>query len=387
MVQQNLNVGTAPGDDTGDGLRTAMVKVQANFDEVYGGALPVASHTHDLSDISDSGTAAALDVPATGDAAAGEVVKGDDTRLTDARTPTAHTQAASTITDFSTAADARIAAASIGALADVDISGVTDGQLLAWNNTSGQIEPVNPVEGGGDVASVNGSTGVVVLDADDIDDAATTNKFTTQAANAKLASLSISSPAEFESLIYDGSNFTNQLSANYKSVFNNTGGTIGEGTLVNVTGSGGGLPLITVADKDTDDAVSGITVQDIGADTTGVILLTGTLQEAFINTLSLTAGSPLYLGSSGAFTDVKPTTGNIIQIGKVGVVAAASGSILLDCPASVLDTDAVKNTGAVISDPTGITGADQITNMVSLTQSEYDAIGTPDASTFYVIVG
>ena len=41
----------------------------------------------------------------------------------------------------------------------------------------------------------------------------------------------------------------------------------------------------------------------------------------------------------------------------------------------------------IISDVAGVTGADQITNMLSLTQAEYDAIGTPDASTFYVIVG
>jgi hypothetical protein len=40
----------------------------------------------------------------------------------------------------------------------------------------------------------------------------------------------------------------------------------------------------------------------------------------------------------------------------------------------------------VPSDPTGVTGADAITNMMSLTQAEYDAI-TPNASTFYVIVG
>ena len=38
------------------------------------------------------------------------------------------------------------------------------------------------------------------------------------------------------------------------------------------------------------------------------------------------------------------------------------------------------------SDPTGITGADAITNAVSMTQAEYDAI-TPDASTLYVITG
>ena len=41
----------------------------------------------------------------------------------------------------------------------------------------------------------------------------------------------------------------------------------------------------------------------------------------------------------------------------------------------------------VQSNTTGITGADQITNMVSLTQAEYDAIDTPDASTLYVITG
>jgi len=41
----------------------------------------------------------------------------------------------------------------------------------------------------------------------------------------------------------------------------------------------------------------------------------------------------------------------------------------------------------VSSDTTGITGADQITNMVSLTQAEYDAIGTKSATTFYVIAG
>ncbi len=37
------------------------------------------------------------------------------------------------------------------------------------------------------------------------------------------------------------------------------------------------------------------------------------------------------------------------------------------------------------SDPSAVTGADAITNMMSLTQAEYDAIGTPDANTFYVI--
>lgn len=41
--------------------------------------------------------------------------------------------------------------------------------------------------------------------------------------------------------------------------------------------------------------------------------------------------------------------------------------------------------GAPASNTTGITGADAITNIVSLTQAEYDAITTPNASTLYII--
>jgi len=45
------------------------------------------------------------------------------------------------------------------------------------------------------------------------------------------------------------------------------------------------------------------------------------------------------------------------------------------------------DSGYVESDTTGITGADQVSNIVTLTQAEYDAIGTPNASTVYIIVG
>lgn len=41
----------------------------------------------------------------------------------------------------------------------------------------------------------------------------------------------------------------------------------------------------------------------------------------------------------------------------------------------------------VRSNITGITGADRVTNIVTLTQAEYDAIGAPSASTIYFIVG
>lgn len=37
------------------------------------------------------------------------------------------------------------------------------------------------------------------------------------------------------------------------------------------------------------------------------------------------------------------------------------------------------------SNPAGVTGADAISNIISLTQAEYDAIATPDAATLYII--
>lgn len=43
------------------------------------------------------------------------------------------------------------------------------------------------------------------------------------------------------------------------------------------------------------------------------------------------------------------------------------------------------NLSAVGTDPTGVTGADAITNIMSLTQAEYDAIGAPNAATLYII--
>lgn len=58
----------------------------------------------DLSGKPSFGTAASLDVPASGDAAAGEVVKGSDSRLSDNRAPTAHTHKLADISDTGTAA-------------------------------------------------------------------------------------------------------------------------------------------------------------------------------------------------------------------------------------------------------------------------------------------
>lgn len=52
--------------------------------------------------------------------------------------------------------------------------------------------------------------------------------------------------------------------------------------------------------------------------------------------------------------------------------------------ASTSYSPAVDATNVVKSDTTGIAGASQITNVVKLTQAQYNAI-TPDTSTLYII--
>ena len=84
-----------------------------------------------------------------------------------------------------------------------------------------------------------------------------------------------------------------------------------------------------------------------------------------------------------------------VKISELTLAAAAGDSVVPASNAAGSATNKVTllgianlatpaNIGAVASDPTGITGADAISNAVSLTQAEYDAI-TPDASTLYII--
>ena len=149
-------------------------------------------HTHTKSEITDFptlGTAAYLDVAATGDASTSQVVKGDDSRLTDSRTPTSHTHVKADITDFPT-----IPSALSDLTDDSTHRVVTDTEKTAWSGkstvswnqqvTTGQqiatvtidgtsvnvFAPTGGGGGGGNVDSVNGKQGTVVLDLGDMDD-------------------------------------------------------------------------------------------------------------------------------------------------------------------------------------------------------------------------
>jgi hypothetical protein len=72
---------------------------------------------------------------------------------------------------------------------------------------------------------------------------------------------------------------------------------------------------------------------------------------------------------------------------EIGTNVQAYSAVLAGTTASFTTALNTKLGIVPTSDITGITGADAITNIVSLTQAEYDAIGSKSATTFYIIVG
>lgn len=92
------------------------------------------------------------------------------------------------VTDATNVAAAGAMMTNVAVLNDLsDVSGTpSNGQVLTYDTLNGW-QP--QAAGAAPVDSVNGQTGVVVLDADDINDATTTNKFTTQTDIDKLAGI------------------------------------------------------------------------------------------------------------------------------------------------------------------------------------------------------
>jgi hypothetical protein len=158
----------------------------------------------------------------------------------------------------------------------------------------------------------------------------------------------------------------------------NTSNTISLGLVTNSWGNG----YIANVIGQTVTATGNVTAANFIGEVTGNV--SGSAASATSATTATTAGTVTTaaqpnITSVGTLTSVTVTGnvagGNLTTAGQVVATGNVTGANFIgDVP------------GYVESDTTGITGADQVTNMVSLTQAEYDAI-TPNASTVYIIVG
>jgi len=124
-------------------------------------SVPPKSHNHNLSQVTDAGTAAAKNVPAVGNATVSQVVLGSDTRLTDARTPTAHGHVLADISNAGTAAAKNVPAGGDAAAGEV-VQG-NDSRLI------NKRQPANNADLNGHREALDVQTGVTGATALDLD--------------------------------------------------------------------------------------------------------------------------------------------------------------------------------------------------------------------------
>ena len=124
-----------------------------------------------------------------------------------------------------------------------------------------------------------------------------------------------------------------------------------------------------------DAAITKVNGIEAGADVTDTANVTaaGALMDSEVTNLAAVKAfdpTDYATAAQGALADTATQPGDLATVATSGAYSDLSGTPDLS--------------GYVESDPTGVTGADAITNVISLTQAEYDAI-TPDAATLYVI--
>lgn len=236
-------------------------------------------------------------------------------------------------------------------LDDVNAPTPSDGDVLTWDNTAGEWVPDAPA-GGGAVASVNGATGVVVLDAADIGITDAGSYFTGTDSEAALQELGASRAAISETiddrvaaLLVAGTNIT--------LTYNDGAGTL---TIDAAGGGGGGSPggsttqvqfndggafggdadftwdktnnVLTLAGKintakGTD--IARATTTDIGAATGNYVELTGTTTVTGLGTV--TAGAIRLVRFAGAGTLTHNGT-SLILPGAASITTAANDTAI-----------------------------------------------------------
>ena len=123
---------------------------------------------------------------------------------------------------------------------------------------------------------------------------------------------------------------------------------------------------------------------DVTIDNTGATTV-GTINSVAVATV--TSGAALGATSNQDSTATILSGDLTGQVNSVAVATVTSGSALGATSTQPGDNvSTLTNDAAYLpSDPSAVTGADAITNIMSLTQAEYDAITTPNATTLYII--
>ena len=141
-----------------------------------------------------------------------------------------------------------------------------------------------------------------------------------------LSDVVITSPLEYESLVYNGTNWVNQYASTATYVRNAEATTLTTGTVVYLFGATGDHATVKRADNDSDETSSktvGLVASPIAASENGPVVTRGYVDGIDLS-VGYTSGDVLWLGEDGAFTKIKPTAPEHLVF--VGVVVRATNN-------------------------------------------------------------
>ena len=160
---------------------------------------------------------------------------------------------------------------------EIDPTGATTDQILKFDGT--KFAPATVVGAGGGATNLDGLTDVVVT-----------------------------SPAEFQTLEYNGTNWVNAYSSVVTYVRNAEATTLTTGTVVYLFGATGDHASVKRADNDSDTTSSktvGLVAASIASAENGPVVTRGYVDGIDLS-VGYAAGDVLWLGEDGSFTKTKP---------------------------------------------------------------------------------
>jgi hypothetical protein len=242
----------------------------------------------------------------------------------------------------------QVGAGTLSALGDVTITSPTNGQNLSYNGTAW----VNATGSGtGNVVGAASSTDNAITRFDGTTGKIIQNSTVTLddtgnivSANSVQFGLTPTVPTVTGAMFWDSGNKSPTINLdtdvalqlgqeNVALVYNGTGATITNGSVVAVSGAQGQRPSVVLADADSEALSAptlGIATEDISNGAEGFVTTFGFVRG--INTSAFTAGAPIYLSqTAGQFTATRPSApAHTVALGWVIKVNASSGEVFVN---------------------------------------------------------
>ena len=248
-----------------------------------------------------------------------------------------------------------LGAGNLSGLSDVAISSPANGQSLTYNSTTGKWQNSTAASSGDVVGPASatdnalvrfdGSTGkliqnstAILSDAGALDVANLTSDYvqldTTATTTPAVGRITWDAGEGTATLGLAGGNVNLQLGQeNVVRVYNGSGATITNGSVVAVSGAQGQRPSVVLADADSEPlsaATLGIATENIANGAEGFVATFGVVNG--LDTSAFTAGTPVYLSqTAGGLTATRPSApAHTVFIGWVLHVNASSGRLFIN---------------------------------------------------------